>query len=82
MWTILKVFIGFVTILLLFYIVCVCVGVCVCVFGCEACGILTPQPGTEPIDRPPTSPLEGEVLTNGLQGKSLSCFYKLCPLLP
>ena len=30
------------------YFVCVCV----CVFGCEACGILTPQPGTEPTDPP------------------------------
>ena len=44
-------------------------------FDCEACGILTPQPGTEPTD-PPTSPLEDEALNNGLRGKSLSRFYK------
>ena len=36
-------------------------------FGCEACGILVPQLGIEPA--PPL--LEGEVLTNGLPGKSL-----------
>ena len=40
MWTIFKVFIEFVTILLLFYVFSF--------FGCEACGILAPQPGMEP----------------------------------
>ena len=49
MWTILKVFIELVTVLLLFYVL---------VFGCEACGILAPGPGIEPA--PPA--LEGEVL--------------------
>ena len=39
-----------------------------CFFGCEACGILAPQPGIEPT--PPA--LEGEVLTTGPLGKSLS----------
>lgn len=29
-------------------------------FGCEACGILPPQPGIKPM--PPALPLEGEVL--------------------
>ena len=57
MWTIFKVFIEFVTILLLFYAL---------VFGCESCGILAPQPGIEPT--PPA--LEGEVLTIGPPGKS------------
>ena len=54
----LKVFVDFVTILLLYYVV---------FFGLEACGILTPQPGIEPI--PPA--LEGEVLTPGPSGKTL-----------
>ena len=36
-------------------------------FGLEACGILIPWPGIEPM--PPT--LEGEVLTNEPPGKSL-----------
>ena len=58
MWTILKVFIEFVTILLLFYVL---------VFGPEACGILAPRPGIEPA--PPA--LEGEVPTTGPPGKSL-----------
>ena len=57
MWTIFKVFIEFVTILLLFYVLFFWV--------CEACGILTPRPGIEPA--PPA--LEGEVLTTGLPGK-------------
>ena len=35
-------------------------------FALEACGILTPQPGIKPA---PT-PLEAEVLTTGLPGKS------------
>ena len=53
-----KVFIEFVTILLLF--------LCFDFFGCKACGILAPQPGIEPT--PPA--VEGEVLTTGLPGKS------------
>ena len=57
MWTIFKVFIKFVTILLLFYAL---------LFGHEAGGILPPQPGLEPA--PPA--LEGEVLTTGPPGKS------------
>ena len=36
-------------------------------FGQEACGILTPRPGIEPI----SSALEGKVLTPGPPGKSL-----------
>ena len=58
MWTIFKVFIEFVTILLLFYVL---------VYGPEACGILTPQPGIE-LSLPA---LEGRVLTTGPPGKSL-----------
>ena len=37
-------------------------------FGREACGIFTPQPGTEATHTPA---LEGEVLTTGSPGKSL-----------
>ena len=41
-------------------------------FGCEACGILAPQPGIEPA--PPA--LESKVLTTGRPGKSRhSGFY-------
>ena len=58
MWTIFKVFIEFVTILLLFYVFGF--------FGHEACGILAPWPGIEPI--PPA--LEGKVLATGPPGKS------------
>ena len=58
MWTIFKVFIEFVTILLMF---------CFGFFGCEACGILAPWPGNEPA---PLA-LEGEVSTTGPPGKSL-----------
>ena len=58
MWTIFKVFIEFVTILLLFYVFWL--------FGHETCGILAPSPGIEPA--PPA--LEGEVLTTGPHGKS------------
>ena len=36
------------------------------IFGCEACGILTPQTEIEPM--PPA--LKGEVLTVGPSGKS------------
>ena len=53
-----KVFIEFVTILLLFYVFLFC---------CEACGIFTPLRGIEP--KLPS--LEGKVLTTGLPGKSL-----------
>ena len=42
-------------------------------FGCEACGILAPQPGIEPT--PPA--LEGEVLTTGPPGKSLDSSFKV-----
>ena len=54
-----KVFIEFVTILLLFYVLGI--------FGRKACGILFLQPGIEPT--PPA--LESEVPTTGLPGKSL-----------
>ena len=67
MWTIFKVFIEFVTILLLFWF-----------FAREACGIPAPRPGTEPA--PPT--LEGEILTTGLPGKSRElCFILYVSLL-
>ena len=55
MWTIFKVFIEFITTLLLFWFI-----------GREACGILAPWPGIDPA--PPA--LEGEVLTTGPPGKS------------
>ena len=58
MCTIFKVFIEFVTILLLLYVFC---------FGHEACGILALRPGIKPT--PPA--LKGEVLTTGPPGKSL-----------
>ena len=64
MWTIFKVFIEFVY--------------CFCFmfwfFGHEACGILAPQSGIEPA--PLT--LEGEVLTTGQPGKSLTFKNKIC----
>ena len=63
MWTIFKVFIEFVTILLLFYVLFF--------FGPEACGILAPRPGIEPTP----SALEGEVLTTTRPGKSLFLKY-------
>ena len=53
-----KVFIEFVTILVLFYVLFF--------FGPEACGILAPQPSIEPIP----SALEGEVLTTRPPGQS------------
>ena len=59
MWTILKVFIESVTKSLLFYVL---------VFGCEICRTLALQPGIGP----PPPALEGEVLTLGTPGKSLS----------
>ena len=62
MWAIFKVFIKFVTILLLFYCFTFCF------FGHETCEILAPQPEMEP-----TSPAwEGEALTTGPPGKSLN----------
>ena len=42
-------------------------------FGHEACGILAPQPGIEPV--PPA--LEVKVLTTGSPGKSLELFDSL-----
>ena len=42
--------------------------VCFYFFGHDACGILTPWPGIEPIPLV----LESEVLTTGLPGKSLT----------
>ena len=57
MWSIFKVFIEFVTILLLFMF---------WYFAPEACGILTPQPGIKTM----LLALEGEVLTTGPLGKS------------
>ena len=57
MWTIFKLFIEFVTILLLLFMSCV--------FGGKACGILAVCPGIEPT--PPTE--EGQVLTTGPLGK-------------
>ena len=60
-----KVFIEFVTILLLFYVL---------VFGCEACGILAPWSGIKPV--PPA--LEGEVLTTGLLGLPSPTLKKTC----
>ena len=51
MWTIFKVFIEFVTVLLLFYVL---------LFGCQACGILALQPGIKPA----SPAMEGEALTH------------------
>ena len=65
MWTIFKIFIEFVTILLLFSVLVSFFFV----FGHEACGISAPRQGVKPA---PTA-LEGEVLTPGLSGKSLDC---------
>ena len=65
MWTIFKVFIEFVTILLLFYVLVV--------FGREARGILAPHPGVETA----CPALEGEVPTTGPPGKSLTDFLIL-----
>ena len=62
MWAILKVFIEFVTVLLLFYVL---------VFGPEACGILAPWPGIKPA--PPV--LKGEAVTTGLPLKSVVGFF-------
>ena len=58
MWTSFKVFIEFVTVLLLFYVLG---------FGCEeACGISVPQPGIEPTPHV----LQNLVSTTGLPRKS------------
>ena len=57
-WTILKVFIEFVTVLLLFMF---------WFFGSEAGGILAPGLGTEPA----LPALEGKILTTGSPGKHL-----------
>ena len=57
-----KVFIEFVKILLQFY---------VWFFGREACGILVPLPGVEPVP----AALKSKVLTTGPLGKSLSCVF-------
>lgn len=70
MCTILKVFTEFVTIPLLFYVLFF--------FGREVCGILAPQPGMEPV----LSALEGNVLTSGLPGKSLSGLFQVLHLSP
>ena len=61
-WTIFKVFIEFVTVLLLFSLM-------FWFFGHEACGILVPPPGIKPA--PPA--LE-EVLTTGPQGSPYGLF--------
>ena len=63
LWTILKVFIESVAVLFLFYDL---------VFGYEACGILTPQQGIKLA----AHALEGEVITTGPPGKSLSFSFK------
>ena len=69
MWTIFKIFLEFVTVLLWIY---------VSVFlGLQACGILVPWPGIEPAP----SALEGEVLTTGPPGKSLGSFF-VCKRVP
>ena len=70
MWTIFKVFIKFVTIVLLFY-VCVCVYIYIYI-SCEACGILAPQPGIKPA--PPA--LESKDVTTELLGKSHPCILE------
>ena len=62
MWTIFKVFIEFVTVLLLFYVL---------VFWPQGMWLLGPRPGIEPA--PPA--LEGEVLTTGPPEKSLFVLF-------
>ena len=47
-------------------------------FGPETCGILTSQPGIEPV----SSVLEGEVLTTGLPGKSQLFLFFIEPICP
>ena len=65
MWTIFKVFIESVVVLLLFYVL-------IFFFGSEACGILAPQPGVKPA--PPA--LGGKVLTTGPSGKSWGFYFR------
>ena len=58
---------------------CFCYVLCFGFFGCEACGILAPQPGIEPA----SPALEGEVLTTGPARKSLmASIFNHVPLLP
>ena len=64
MWAIFKVFIEFVTILLCFMF---------WFFELEPCGILAPQPRTEPA----LAALESEVITTGQQESPWS-YYHLC----
>ena len=84
MWTIFKVFIEFVTILLPFYVLVywfmvMVIGIMLWFIGLfiwfMLCGILAPRPGVESAP----SALEGEVLTTGPPGKSqtvhLNGFY-------
>ena len=70
MCTILKVFIEFVTIPLLFYVLFF--------LADRYVGILAPQPGMELA----LSALEGNVLTSGLPGKSLSGLFQVLHLSP
>ena len=62
MWTIFKIFIEFVTILLLFYLF---------FFNLKACGILVPCPRIDPI----SPALEGGFLTTGPPGRSLEFLF-------
>ena len=74
MWTIFKVFIKFVTIVLR-CCVCVCVYIYIYIYiyiSCEACGILAPQPGIKPA--PPA--LESKDVTTELLGKSHPCILE------
>ena len=71
MWTIFKLFIEFVTILLLFHVL---------VFWPQ--GMWDSQLLDQGSNLDPTPALEGEVLTTGPPGKSLSFFFfKNCPSL-
>ena len=65
MWAVFKVFVEFVTILLM-----------VLLFGHEAGTILAPWPGIDPA----SSALESYVLTTGLPGKSLLLILLILPL--
>ena len=70
MWTVLKVFIEFVTIFFLFSVLFF--------FGQEACGIFVPQTGI----RPTHPAFEAEALTSGLLGKSPTPSMPLFSLPP
>ena len=71
MWTIFKLFVEFVTILLLFHVL---------VFWPQ--GMWDSQLLDQGSNLDPTPALEGEVLTTGPPGKSLSLFFfKNCPSL-